>query len=175
MVFDRINIIGLNALLFSLILINGCVEQQQLSRHQVKQIPKCESIIHHPNITDADISFFLDQSIQNDSIQTCWMPLMKRCLNERITIPRQHLIMGIKKFNQSRHEKFFHLSVYRYFKYSFENNALYNQSIDRPFLDAYCKYAIRRASSKKDHVLMQAQLICQRVDPWLYEKLFTYE
>ena len=171
---NRINTIAINAIFFSLILTNGCVEQKLIT-HQINKMPTCESIIQLQNITDADISFFLDHSIQNDTIQTCWMPLIKRCLNERKTIPRQHLIMGIKKFNQSRHEKFFHLAVYRYFKYAFENNALYNQSIDRPFLDAYCKYAIRRASSKKDHVLMQAQLICQRVDPWLYEKLFTYE
>jgi len=156
-----------------IVILSACAQQKAFVEHDSFQRNyTCQEILLKEDILSLDLEAFLDQSIDNNSMETCWKPLIKRCFDEGKDVNRDHVILAVKKFNLKKQENYFHKAVYRYFYDIMERKVQYKNDIDKQFLEAYCRYAIKRASSKNDNVLMQAKLICQRVDPWLYNKIF---
>lgn len=152
-----------------LLVFVGCASQKT-----VKPPLRCIDALadSYGGVSDSEIANFLDESFNNGTRQTCWEPLIKKSLDERRDIPHEHVKLAVKHFNQLQHKDYFHKAVYRYFRDIIDQNATYRQDQDRAFLEEYCRYAIKRATTKSDKILIQARLLCEQVDPWLFNRIF---
>ena len=122
---------------------------------------------------DEEIKTILDEAKDKDQME-CWVPLVKKCLDKKRDIPHRHVTYAVKTFNKKKDELYFHKAVLRYFLDMIRagTKIKYRPDIDRPFLKAYCHYAITRATTQQDPILLQAKDICRRLDPYLYEHFF---
>jgi len=154
-------------------IMNACVAPQYPPSNYQVLPTTCESILQNEQISSSEIKEALDQSLSNKSHTICWLPLIKRCLDEHRDIPHQHIIAAIKKLNRYQNRIYFHKAVLRYYQHMMSGMAHYQNKTDRPFMEAYCRYAIKNAFSKNDQRLVEITSICQKLDPWLYKKIFN--
>lgn len=152
-----------------LLIFAGCAQQKM-----VKPPLQCIDAVTYSfgMVSDSEIASLLDESFNKGTKETCWEPLIKKSLDERRDISHDHVKLAVKHFNQFQHEDYFHKAVYRYFRDIIEQDATYREDADRAFLEEYCRYAIKRALTKSDKILIQARLLCEQVDPWLYKRIF---
>jgi len=123
------------------------------------------------SFSEHELAGLLDRGLADDQKESCWIPLMKACLNENRDVPHRHLAEAVKTFNKRRYEALFHKAVYRYLSDIAKGNADYRPE-DRLLLEDYCRFVINNAGSAHDKNLGQAQMICHKLDPELYRQFF---
>jgi len=163
---------GLPFLLFLTVVIWGCqttpVPVQHLS---------CEEQLRQSidRLSPSEIRDFLDEAHESGKIETCWSPMIKKCLDGRKEIPHKHLKLAIKAFNQNQYQNYFNKAVYRYFNsiiFSKAGKGIRYRKQDKDFLTAYISYTLRHCTSKECPPLKNAKQICNRLDPDLHTKFF---
>ncbi len=161
--------------LFYLGLSIGCTQslaRVPMNSHH-RQVLTCEDVqtsgVH--GISDREIALLLDQALESDSLTDCWIPVMERCLNEDKNIPHEHLAKAIHVFNKRQYHDLFNKAVLRYFSNLASGEGPY-RSEDQLLLETFCGYLINNAATRQDQNLKQASLLCHRLDPDLYGKLF---
>ena len=145
--------------------------------HQKPVCPTCFDLVGGSlsQASDAQIATLLDEARGKGEIDSCWKPLIKKCLDERRNIPHDHITHAVKVFNKRRDEEYFHKAVLRYFQEIIRRDDLKYREVDREFLKAYCHYTITRATKPEDPELLQAKDLCRRLDPYLYKHIFIVE
>ena len=166
---------GLPALLFLTVAILGC----QTTPKPAAPVPylSCEERLGRPigEWAPSEISDFLDEAHGSGKIETCWTPMIKKCLDGKKEIPYKHLKLAIKAFNQIQYQNYFNEAVYRYFNsiiFSKAGESIRYRKEDKAFLAAYIRYTLRYCTSKECPPLKRAKQICNRLDPDLYTKFF---
>jgi len=101
----------------------------------------------------------------------CWQNLMAALLKSDREIPVPHLARAVHRFNKNRTRDLFSKATFRYLEGFVLNRHDYGVP-QKHLLQAYAGFEIRRAGSKDDPALKQARLLCSRLDPDLYEKMF---
>lgn len=149
----------------------GCVQHRKAV--VVAPKPTCEEAINNELrfISDNEVVELLDEALQGDWLEDCWVPLMKLSLLQQRDVPQRHLAKAVHIFNKRRYADLFPTTVYRYFANIVKGAAEY-RTTDRKLLEAYCRYLINNAKSSRDKNLSQARVICRKLDPALYSKLF---
>ncbi len=165
---------GFLILLFSIFTAGGCRSAPQPSR-PVRL--SCEEQLGQSisDLKPMEISMFLDQAQENGTIENCWIPMIKKCLDLRREIPHTHVRSAVKTFNQVQHKEYFHKAVSRYFNdmiFSIEDENVRYRKQDRGFLTAYLRYLLRECTSRNCPELTTARQVCSRLDPDLYSKFF---
>lgn len=167
---------------FILFLITGCLILV-FSACSAKKVvvtvspPTCEerlAAMDLSQISKQEISEFLDKCY-SDKKETCWLPMIKRCLDENRYIPYRHLKQVVKDFNQYQQAHHFHEAVYRYFHaiiFKEPGEGIGYSKADKRFLEEYTRYAIHHCVNQKCQILTRARDICCRLDPLLYSKIF---
>jgi hypothetical protein len=122
-------------------------------------------------LSPVDIALLLDTG-KNDPTG-CWEELIKRCLDQQIDIPIEHLALAVHRFNRHQTEAYFHKSVFRYFSAIDRDKTLYGQA-SRDLLVAYCRYVLTTAQSTNNPHLKNAELLTRRLDPVLHDRIFQY-
>lgn len=125
--------------------------------------------IHH--LSDNELVKLLNRSENDESLNGCWIPLIKAGLDANRDLPGHHLKKAIKVFNQRRYEIYFHKAIYRYYAGLINKPARFDDN-NRALLESYCSYLINTAESSRDEHLVQAKLICRKLDGNLYARLF---
>ncbi|MBN2705707.1 MAG: hypothetical protein JXR89_04615 [Deltaproteobacteria bacterium] len=138
--------------------------------------PSCKVALgdNYHRLTDFEIVRLLDEALLeecNECLYNCWIPLMKKALQEGRDLPRKHLLQAVKVFNQKQHDKFFHLAAYSYFDNLVRSRETYRE-IDRKFLRAYCTTLVNHSRTRDDRQLVKAMELCRRLDQELYRKIF---
>lgn len=135
--------------------------------------PTCSEVptkgIHH--FSDNEWVRLLNRSENDESLNDCWIPLMRAGLDVNRNIPGHHLKKAIKVFNQRRYDTYFHKAIYRYYAGLINRPDRYDGD-NRVLLESYCSYLINTAKSSRDEHLVHAKLICRKLDDNLYAKLF---
>ncbi len=121
-------------------------------------------------ISDHEIALLLDQA-QGNGLTDYWIAVMERCLNEDKNIPHEHLAKAVHVFNKRQYQDLFNKAVLRYFSNLANGEGSY-RSEDQLLLETFCSYLINNAATRQDQNLKQASLLCHRLDPDLYGKLF---
>jgi hypothetical protein len=121
--------------------------------------------------SDSRIAAYLDEAAAGDDLQACWLPMVKACLEQDRAIPRAHLARAIQQFNREGDQRLFHLAVYRYLA-GFARTGDRLGPADQDLLEAYCSYLINDAKTRRDAELQQAMVLCRRLDPPMYRRLF---
>ena len=161
--------------LFLLTLTSGC----SLITQTKEQPPRlsCEEQLRQSisGLTPGEIASLLDEARDADRIDTCWTPLIIRCLESGVEIPPRHVKLAVKSFNQYQYTGHFHKAVARYFHNMIFTNGgrrvEYGKN-DKEFLTAYIRYNLSNCASKDCQPLRVSQQVCQRLDPDLYRKFF---
>ena len=153
----------------------GCTQSRArlpVNSHH-RQVFTCEDVqtsgVH--GISDQEIALLLDQALESDKLMDCWIPLMERCLNEDKDIPHEHLAKAIHVLNKRQYHDLFNEAVLRYFSNLANGEGSY-RSEDQLLLETFCSYLINNAATRQNQNLKQASLLCHRLDPDLYGKLF---
>ncbi len=135
--------------------------------------PTCEEVVARGigGYSDRELKSILDDAAENERWEACWLPVMEACLDERREIPQAHLSRAVHMFNKRRFEARFHQAVYRHLSNAARGEARYGEE-DRVLLKSYCSFVIQEAETKRDERLAQAELLCRRLDPELYTRLF---
>jgi len=143
--------------------------------HQKPVCPTCFDLIGGSlsQASDAQIAVLLDQARDKGEINSCWKPLIKKCLDEKRDIPHKHVTLAIKALNKKRDEVCFHKAVLRYFQDIIRKDTIKYRQVDREFLKAYCHYVIIHAQKATDPKLLQAKDLCRHLDPDLYQHIFV--
>lgn len=167
--------IGGSVLMFLLIItllgVSGCGTSKKAV--VVGPDPTCQEALSTGlnSFSEHELARLLDQGLADDQKDSCWIPLMKICLNENRDVPHRHLAEAVKTFNKRRYEALFHRAVYRYLANLAKGKAPYRPE-DRLLLENYCSFLINHAESQHDPNLGQVQVLCHRLDPGLYRKFF---
>jgi hypothetical protein len=124
-------------------------------------------------LSDNELVRLLDRSVSvnDESRNECWVPLMKAGLDANRDLPGHHLKKAIKDFNQRRYEIYFHKAIYRYYAGLINRPDRYDED-NKVLLESYCSYLINTAESSRDEHLVHAKLICRKLDGILYARLF---
>lgn len=151
--------------------ISGCVTDRKAI--VTGPGPSCEDALNTglDAYSDQEVAEFLDRALADEKMDACWIPIMRSCLDENREIPHRHLAQAIKTFNQRRYQVLFHQAVYRYLADIEKGHAPYRPE-DKALLTEYLSYLIHHAPSAHDQKLARGQMLCQRLDPGLYRKLF---
>ncbi len=123
----------------------------------------------------SEIRNFLDEAHGSGKIETCWAPMIKKCLDGKKEIPHKHLKLAIKAFNQVQYQSYFNEAVYRYFNsiiFSKAGEEIRYRKQDKDFLTAYIRYVLRYCTNKECTPLKRTKQICNRLDPDLHTKFF---
>ena len=161
--------------LFYLSLNIGCTQSRARVpvNSQHGQVLTCEDVqtsgVH--GLSDRETALLLDQALESDRLADCWIPVMERCLNEDKDIPHEHLAKAIHVFNKRQYQDLFNKAVFRYFS-SLANGEDSYGSEDQLLMETFCSYLINNATTRQDQNLKQASLLCHRLDPDLYGRLF---
>ncbi len=131
----------------------------------------CEEQLGLGELTKEEVSGLLDSAEQGKEFETCWVPLVKDCLDTNKEIPHRHVILALNRFNQYRHEDYFQKATVRYFRHLIFDEMEYRKQ-DKQFLTAYVRYVLKNCSSKDCPPLKTARQICKRLDPDLFSKFF---
>ncbi len=163
---------SLTVLLLLGLLLTGCAGQKAM----VMVPPSCQDALgaNYHELTDHEIARLLDEALDEECsscLDNCWIPLMRRCLDDGRDIPHRHLVQAVKTFNQEQYRRYFHMAVYRYFFDLSRGRGDY-RPVDRQLLRSYCAMLVRNSDSRHDPRLAQAMELCQRLDPDLYSKMF---
>lgn len=171
----KIGLVALWGLLGVLALsaMTGCVTSRTA---MVIAPPTCQEALgdRYHEFTDYEIAGLLDEAQADncpDCLYECWIPLMKRCLDDSREIPQRHLLQAVKTFNQRQYSKYFHTAVYRYF-YNLSRGRGAYRTVDRTLMRTYCSILVHDSHSQNDRKLSQAMELCHRLDPELYSKMF---
>jgi len=161
--------------LFLFFIAQGCVAKKET----VKLFPEIQGpiacsdmlLMETTSIPYDDFALVLDSSYSSIEFDGCWKPLMKKALEEGRPIPMKHLAKAVNVFNRNDSKDTFSLAVYMYFKEIINGNGSYRDK-EKKLLVQYLSFAINNAQSKQDEKLEKAKLVCSRLDPVLYGKLF---
>ncbi|MCP3872064.1 MAG: hypothetical protein GY699_02775 [Desulfobacteraceae bacterium] len=123
------------------------------------------------SIPDDDFSQALDRSYYGTGFGTCWKPLMRSALKENRRIPKRHLAKAIHVFNRNDSKAEFSSAVDMYFKEIINGNGSYQKN-EKKLMVQYLSFVINDAQSKRDKRLAKAKIVCSRLDPDLYSKVF---
>jgi hypothetical protein len=158
------------ALLFIMTATLGCTETR---RGAIVASPTCNMALEQglETISDYELVELFDQTSKNYDLSGCWIPLIKRSLDENRSIPHHHLVKALQVLNQKQHETDFHKCVQRYLVNLSKGTAPY-RTADRRLLEAYCSMVINKAKNARDPNLVQTRMLCQKLDHALYQKLF---
>ena len=151
--------------------LSGCVGAKRAA--VIRPAPDCTEALAggFTDLSDNALSDLLDQAALDTRPEACWIPLMKKALDENRDISRTHLLRAVKVFNKKQHEDYFHKAVYRYLADIAKTSGRYRVE-DRRLLENYCSYLIQSAATRADDHLGHAKLLCKRLDPELYAKFF---
>ncbi len=154
------------------VLMTGCASQNAM----IIAPATCQEALgdRYHDFTDYEIARLLDEALDDncrDCLNTCWIPLMQKSLDDSREIPHRHLLQAVKTFNQQQYSNYFHTAVYRYFRDLSRGKGSY-RTIDRELLRTYCAMLVHDSYSRHDYKLAQAMELCQRLDPDLYVKMF---
>jgi len=138
--------------------------------------PTCQEAVgdRYYNLTDYEVAQLLDENLVQDCdecLESCWLPLMQRALNDNRAIPHRHILKAVKIFNQEQYERYFHIALYRYFRDLSQGRGHY-RAVDRELLRTYCSKLVRNSYTQQDEKLSQTMELCRRLDPDLYGKMF---
>jgi len=138
--------------------------------------PTCQEAVgdRYYNLTDYEVARLLDENLVQDCdacLESCWMPLMKRALDDNRAIPHRHILKAVKVFNQKQYDKYFHVALYRYFRDLSQGRGQY-RAVDRELLRSYCSKLVQNSYTQQDEKLSQTMELCRRLDPDLYGKMF---
>ena len=154
-----------------LFIVSGCSTKSAPTLQ--KWMPTCTDAIEGnlDRLSDNDIERILNESFESNQIGDCWIPLMKRCLDQEREIPQDHLAQAINQLNNFDNKDYFDKSVFRYFS-NIDKGVTSYRSEDRELLTAYCRYTIRNASSSQDPAVRNSELLARRLDPDLFDLMF---
>lgn len=138
--------------------------------------PTCQEAVgdRYYDLTDYEVTQLLDENLVKDCdpcLENCWIPLMKRSLNDNRAVPHRHLLKAVKIFNQQQYDKYFHIALYRYFRDLSQGRGQYRE-VDRELLRTYCSKLVQDSFTRQDEKLSQTMELCRRLDPDLYGKMF---
>jgi hypothetical protein len=138
--------------------------------------PTCQEAVgdRYYNLTDYEVARLLDENLVqdcNECLESCWMPLMQRALDDNRAIPHRHILKAVKVFNQKQYDKYFHVALYRYFRDLSQGRGQY-RAVDRELLRSYCSKLVQNSYTQQDEKLSQTMELCRRLDPDLYGKMF---
>jgi len=139
----------------------------------IRPAPNCTEALAggFTDLSDNALSDLLDRASSEAHLDSCWIPLMKKGLDENRDIRPPHLLKAVKVFNKKQHEAHFHKAVYRYLADIAKTPGRYRVE-DRRLLESYCSHLIQSAATRGDDHLGHAKLLCSRLDPDLYAKFF---
>jgi len=125
-------------------------------------------------MSDNEIATFLDATYSGKK-STCWVPMVKKCLDSKKTVPYPHLKRAVKEFNQNQYSKYFHETTYQYFQAIIlkkPGEDIRYRPADKRFLETYVRYAVHHSASGESRMLIRAKNVCRRLDQPLYSKVF---
>jgi hypothetical protein len=122
-------------------------------------------------VSDDALEEMLDEALTNRTRESCWRPVIRQALEDKRTIPPAHLAEAVKEFNRTADAHIFHTAVCRYLLAVTEGLIPYGES-QRRLLETYIAHTIGRAQRSTDPHLEDVRLICMRLDPRLYARLF---
>lgn len=131
----------------------------------------CEEQLELSELKKEVIAGLLDSAEQDKEFDTCWIPLVKNCLDTNKEIPHRHVLLAVKMFNQYKHEAYFQKATVRYFRDLIFDEMEYREQ-DKLYLTAYIRYILKICSNKDCPPLKTARQICKRLDPDLFAKFF---
>ncbi|RJQ48792.1 MAG: hypothetical protein C4530_24160 [Desulfobacteraceae bacterium] len=161
----------LSAGLFLAASLLGCTASRKAA--VIKPAPNCTEALagSFNDLSENELSDLLDQTSSETRLESCWIPLMKKGLDDNRDIPHAHLLKAVKVFNKKQHEVYFHKAVYRYLAGLTQTPNRYRME-DRNLLETYCSYLINSAATSKDERLDHAKVLCRKLDRDLYAGLF---
>jgi hypothetical protein len=138
--------------------------------------PTCQEALgeRYQDLTDYEIARLLDDNLIEDCpscLESCWIPLMEKALDDNRAIPHRHLLKAVKVFNQNQYDRYFHIALYRYFRDLSQGRGQY-RAVDRELLRSYCSKLVQDSFTQQDKKLSQTMELCRRIDPELYRKMF---
>ncbi len=162
---------GLLGIIGLALLTTACASQQAAIVR-----PTCQEAkgARYQELTDYEIARLLDDNLVENCqscLDSCWIPLMEKALDDSRSIPHRHLLKAIKVFNQQQYDHYFHLAIYRYFSDLSRSRGQY-RAVDRQLLRSYCSMLVQESYTQQDKKLSRTMEICRRLDPELYGKMF---
>jgi len=118
-----------------------------------------------------EVEYMLDEAWGSGSVEECWVPMLKYCLDHRITIPHRHAKYAVKRFNRVQYSAYFNKAVARYFNEMVFGTQPYRPQ-DRELLIAFIRYSLENCASRDCRTLQTAKQVCSRLDADLYGKFF---
>ncbi len=169
---NGVKLVGMVVVLLVAVLLTGCATETAV----ITVPPTCQQALgeRYHDLTDYEIARLLEEAGDEDCrscLADCWIPLMRRCLDDGRDLPHTEIVKAVKVFNQQQYRKYFDLAVYRYF-YDLSRGVGTYRPVDRKLLHSYCAMLIHNSKSRGDRRLAQAMELCQRLDPQLYDKMF---
>jgi hypothetical protein len=123
------------------------------------------------DVSDEALAELLDDSLLNQPREKCWRPIIRQAIEDKRTIPPAHLAEAVKEFNRKADAQIFHTAVCRYLLAVTEGLIPYGEP-QRMLLETYLTHTIGSARSSTDPHLKDIRVICMRLDPRLYARLF---